>query len=472
MSEQRIGANTALLFSTEVVTQGLGFIVSIMAARILGFESYGLLSFAYNLAVVCLIIPAFGFERFTVRELARSPEQANIFFTHISLLMWVFTLLMVGVPLGVALAGPAGKERAFVIVILFFAMAAQQYMLFTCSFHRAFRRISRESMLRTLLALMWCITGLVVLFAGYGLITFVVWRLIVSLLCMMAAVVVLRNDYGITITAFSRQYARNIVKRSTPLAVFSMLSSAFYLLNLVLLGIMRGDVDAGYYSAAEKIIYLIGMIAVSLAWAALPSLSRAWVHSTKEFSAVYTRIMRATLIIAVPCAVMTGLFRKTWILLLFGTEYLQSIPVLGLLALSIILFFIGEINSISLIAMDKQNIAIRAVLIGLITLIASSLVLIPLWGTSGTALARILSLCMVMWIELRALRGNVWGKGQWVTIGRVLAAGAAMALTIMVLLKLSCAVSIILAVSLALYLVMLLIMREVRYGEITSIFSR
>ena len=122
--------------------------------------------------------------------------------------------------------------------------------------------------------------------------------------------------------------------------------------------------------------------------------------------------------------------------------------------------------------MDKQNIAVRAVFLGLIMLIGSSLVLIPLWGTTGTALSRILSLCVVTWIELRALKGSVWGKDQWVTLGKVLAAGAAMAFTIMVLIKFSCTVSIILAVSLVLYLVMLLIMREVKYEEITSIFSR
>lgn len=469
MSEQRIGTNTALLFSTEILTQGLGFIVSIMVARMLGVESYGLLSFAYNLAVVCLIIPAFGFHRFTVHELAREPQQANSFFTHISLLMWFFTLLMVVVPFGVALLGPTGKERLFVIMTLFFVMATHQYILFICSFHRAFQRISRESILRTLLALMWCITGLVVLFAGYGLRTFVVSRLIVSLLCMVVAVVVLRSDYGITMVAFSWQYAKNVVKMSTPLAIFSILSSAFYLLNLVLLGMMRGDVETGYYAAADKIIYLIGMISVSLAWVALPSLSRAWVHSIKEFSTVYTRIMRAMLIIAVPCAVMIGLFRETWILLLFGTEYLPSIHVLGLLALSIIPFFMSEINGTALVAMDKQNVAVQSVLYGLIVLILSSLVMIPLWGGTGTALSRILSLCVVVWIELRVLKGSVWGKDQWVTLGRVLAAGAAMVLIIMVLIKLSCTMSIVLVVSLVLYLVMLLMMREVRYEEIKSL---
>lgn len=472
MSEKRISTNTALLFSTEVATQGLGFIVSIMVARILGVESYGLLSFAYSLGVLCIMVPSFGFQRFTVHELARSPEQANSFFTHISLLMWAFTLLIAVVPFGVALSGPSGEGRLFVIFIIYFVMAALEYVLFLCSFYRASQRISKESMLRMLLALMWCATGLAVLFAGYGLTTFVVWRLVVTLLCVAAAVLVLRSDYGIRIVSFSRQYAWDIVKRSAPLAVFSMLSSAFTFLNLVLLGMMRGDVDAGYYSAAEKIVYLVGMIAASLAWVTLPSLSRAWARSAKEFSNVCTRIMRAALIIAVPCAVMVGLLRKTWIFLLFGTGYLPSIPVLGILALSIIPFFLSEINSTSLIAMDKQNKAVRAVLIGLIVLIVSSFILIPLWGAKGIALARTFSLCVVIWVQLRALKDGVWGKVQWVTFGRVLAAGAAMALTIMVLIKLSCTVPVALAVSFVLYLVMLVLMREMRYGEITGIFSR
>ena len=70
--------NAVILFFAEVMPQALGLGVTILIARMLGVENYGLLSFAYSLSTILLVVPKFGFDQLAVREIARRPSRAKV----------------------------------------------------------------------------------------------------------------------------------------------------------------------------------------------------------------------------------------------------------------------------------------------------------------------------------------------------------------------------------------------------------
>jgi len=454
-----------------VVTQAFGFLVSMMVARILGVKSYGLLAFAYSVAVLCVVVPGFGFNRLTVRELARRPSRASRFMVTVSVLMWLFTLPMAGICALVALfdQNQNGESRLFVILMVFLFMATQQHMLWICSFFRAFQKAGKETFVRILLATLWLFTGIVVLSTGFGLKILVTSRLAATILCLGLTIFLVKKDFKIVIEKFRWRYAKMLVKMSAPLAIFYILAIASPLLNLVILGILRGDVDTGYYSAAEKIVSLIGVIPVSLAWAALPYLSREWVNSQEEFSKTYRKIIRYALLISIPLMVATYFFGGKTISLLFGKEYILSVPVLSILAFGIVPFFVSQINGTALISMNKQNVAVLSVLSGMVVVILTSIVLIPMWGPVGTAFSRLVSLYVILLVEMKVLFRNWWNRGLISTLIKSLAAGSAMAMAAFLLTRYSSALPVLIGLSLAIYTAVLLLIREISLHELVNL---
>jgi O-antigen/teichoic acid export membrane protein len=437
-----------------------------MVARMLGVESYGLLAFAYSLSLLCLVVPSFGFDSLVVRELARKPSRASRFLVHISLVRWLFNLPMAGVCLLIVLLSSGDGGRLFIVLIVFLIMATQQHMQFICSFFRAFQDVRRETFVRILLAFLWLLTGIMVLFAGFGLGPFVSSRLAISILCLGFAIFLLKKDFGIVIEKFRWRYAKVLIRTSASLALFHILSMSFNSLNLVILGLIKGDTATGYYSAAEKILTLLFVIPVSLAWATFPLLSKQWPDSHETFLGTYRKAIRYLLLFAIPISIGAFLSGEKVIVLLFGKEFLPSVILIKILSLSIVPFFITQINNTALLSMNKQGTAIRGMILGLIVTLISSLIFIPRLGPVGSALSWTISTFAVLFFELYVLFWSLYCKDTFLTFFRSAFAGCIMAFAMLLLDRFATMLPILVSVPALLYMGMLILLREIKIYEV------
>jgi O-antigen/teichoic acid export membrane protein len=437
-----------------------------LVARILGVASYGLLAFGYSLSLLCLVIPGFGFSSLAIRELARRPGRASNFFSHISVIMWVLTLPMAAVCTITASGDGDGLDRLTVILVVFFFMATQQHILFICSLFRATQDVRREVFVRLLLALLWLVTGLLVLLAGFGLEPLVVSRLLAAILCLVLAFLWARKDLGISIRPFRWRYAKTLVRMSAPLALGSIFFMVFNSLNLVILGLMKGDTATGYYSASEKIVALLFIIPFSLSWAALPALSVEWQQRRSQFLSTYRRLIRYMVILSVPLTVGSLLVGEELLILLFGDKFSPSVPVLKILAFSLFPFFLSQVSNTVLISMNRQGMAVGALVTASIVTVISSLLLIPGYGVIGAGISRIVAVCSLFTFELAALQKGTFSTETLHTIARSLLGGLIMGLGIHMLKGLGVGLGILIPAGVAIFFGVLIMVREIRIGEI------
>jgi O-antigen/teichoic acid export membrane protein len=422
-----IEENAALLTFTEIVSQGLGFLVSMLVARILGVESYGLLAFAYSFALMCLVIPSFGFARLAVRELARKPSRAGLFLSTIPVIMWALSLPIAGICVLVVWISSHSFERISIVIPVFFIMALQQHIEFVCSFYRARQNVAREALIRTTLAFLWAIAGAAILVAGFRLLPLVASRLVVTIFCLAWATVLIRKDFRIHFKPFRWRYGKALLTLGASFAVFHIINMIFSALILVMLGFMRGDADAGYYSAADKIVTLLFVIPMSLAWAAFPVLSTLWVSSREGYFTTYRMTVRYLILMAVPFSVATYLLGDRAVTILFGTDFAPAVPVLKVLAFGMIPFFLIQINNVALIAMNKQATAIFATILGCLVAVISSALLVPGYGPLGSALSRTLAIICLLMGGFYGLFRGVCTTGMAYALLRSLFAGFIMA---------------------------------------------
>ena len=451
---------------TEALIRVFGLSLTIVIARILGVEKFGLLNFAYALSSICLVISDFGFERLTVREIARRSSRAAKFMSNISAIKVILYMIMAGLCAGIVLWTPFSEKRLFVVLAVFMESAAQQHLLFVCSFFKAVQKMEREALIRSLLAFLLFLSGLGILLAGLGLEGLVVSRVIISLLCLTLGLFWVSKEFKIQLAKVSWRYAKKLMKLSLPLAFYNICVMIYLSINMVILGFIRGNAAVGYYSASHKIIMLILVIPGAISWASLPVLSINWQESFDSFKTTYQKSVRYLLLLAIPIAVGTFLLSKEGIMMLYGKDYLPSVALLCILVLCIIPDYLNHIFAVALISMNRQKTAVLSAIVGAVVAVLTSIIFIPRWGERGAAISFVLAMLSVFLLQFIIVSRDFHLTIPLRIITRTTLAGAAMAVGILLLKKILTALPTLISGSMVIYIGSLLILGEIKTNEL------
>ncbi len=253
---------------------------------------------------------------------------------------------------------------------------------------------------------------------------------------------------------------------SAPLAIFYILVMIYGSLNIVILGFIKGDIATGYFSAAHKIIILFFVVPGAVAGASLPALSKSWKDSHQVFDQAYQKSVRYLLLLAIPLAVGTFILGESAIILLFGRDYLPSVAVIKVLALSLLPNFLNYIMSATLISMNRQKEVVLAALIGAIVALVSCFILIPRWGAVGAAAALVVSFSAVFFFQFGALFRHFRVIATFVTGARAAVAGGLMGLGLIWFTTLGIPLPLLVFLSVFVYSGALLLLREMKFHEV------
>ena len=471
MGRHKVERNSIILVVTEVLAKALGLGLTMVLARMLGVEKFGFLAFAYSLSFICLVLPAFGFDRLTVRELARRPSRAGQFLVNISAVKGVLYLPMAGLCALLVFLASSAEDRLFVVLVVFMVAATHQHLLFGCSFFRALQKMEQEALVRLILAVLSLLTGLVVLLTGFGLKALVVSRLAVTLLCLGLAILFIKKDLGVSFVKPRWRCAKTLVRMSAPLAIFSILVMVYGSLNLTILGFIKGDLATGYYSAAFNIIALFFYLPASVAGAALPVLSRSWKDSQQSFRLVYQKSVRYLLLLGIPLTVGTFFVGGKAIILLFGRDYLPSVTVIKVLALCLLPDFLNYIMSATLISMNRQRVIVIAALVGAAAALVSSFILIPRWGAVGAAASLVVAISAVFFFQFCTLFRQFHGSATFVMGARATVASGLMGLGLVLFIAIGMPLPFLVGLSIMVYTGALLLLGEVKFHNVKHVYE-
>lgn len=463
-----IEKNTTILVFTEVVGKFFGLALTILVARVLGVANFGLLNYAYALAGICLVVPEFGFDRLTVRELARKPSRASRFLVNISA---VKAVLILPAAIVCALTIFFQSDRhgvVLVVMIVFLFMAIQNHTLFACSFFRAIQKMEREGLVRIILAFFLLLTGFAVLLTGFGLKALVISKLAVSVLCLGVAIFFIHKDLRVSLVKITWKYSKTLIGMAAAFAGLRTCAIIYTSANLVLLGFFKGDVETGYYAAAFKIISLFSIVSASVAGASLPVLSKYWKENTVAFHQTYQKAVRYLLVLAIPLAAGVFLLGQEAIVLVFGKEFIPSVITIKILAFSLVPDFLNTILMPTLISMNREKVALAATTVGAIVALAACIILIPVWGAKGAAFAWLIAETAVFFFLFCVLYRAPWVFGQLVTAIRATLSAGVMGIVLFLSVTIGIPPPFLVVISVLVYAGSLLALGEVKIHEIES----
>jgi PST family polysaccharide transporter len=194
--------------------------------------------------------------------------------------------------------------------------------------------------------------------------------------------------------------AQELLHDSWPL-LFAGLAIVIYMkIDQIMLGQMVGKTELGYYSVAVRLSELWYFIPTALASSVFPSIIRSRQHKDarvyhKRLQLFYDVTVGTSYLIVIPLVLLA----TPLVILLFGSEYAQSGPILMVHAWALIFVSTGVARSQWLVAENLVRFSLVATVLGAVINLAANYLLIPQYAGLGAAWATVIAYCFSGYIS-------------------------------------------------------------------------
>lgn len=397
-----IGLSAALIFSTDILRQGIGLLSRIAMARYLPIAGYG--NFAVGLAllelsgIVALAGIPVGLSRYLPRQ-QTDQEQRDFLSISVQIVGIMSVILMVSIFLA---AGPVATfvfgEKDLVWVIRIFSAVLPFYAIFNLSiggfrgYEQTYPRVLTQNILRPglqLLGVLLCIligyntVGIAFAYAG-GFVGVAV-----------ISVIILYRISELSVQDLTRRSPvgryRELLAFSLPLVVWSGTWIIAKNSDLIILGIFKSGSQVGLYD----VVFRMGLVTVSLFAPALgylfqPIVSRfEMTGKWKRIDELYTVVTRWSVVATIPVFSLFFLFPGQIIGAFFGPKYQSGQVILQILLVGFMGGMLPGMTTNFLTGVGDTK-PLMYISIGVMLLnILLNIALIPTYGVIGASTATV-----------------------------------------------------------------------------------
>jgi O-antigen/teichoic acid export membrane protein len=409
-----------VLVGTEVTAKLMGMVLLLAMARNLGAEEFGLYGFGIALSNTLLLLSNFGLERLVQRDVPRDPQTFPSLYPTLLLVKSALSLAALGLAVGLLFGVGQSSGRGWVLLVIFLASLGQSYLALNGACFKAFGRPWDEGVVRVGFSLLYSVLGLSMLSYGYGLPGVALALLLTSWGFLILSTTMICRRTGIQFGRIRVAECRAALRRAVPFFVLVVFLLLYTQLDVLLLGLIRGEAEVGFYVAAARLLEVLILIPTGVMGVFLPAMSRYYqtVHTGFQRTLEYT--WKYLALLAIPAAVGTFVLADRVHLLLYGPAFAPSVTALKLLAWAIIPTFLSFIAFNTLISMGRERTLLAITVAGsLFTLLANG-ALIPVFGYLAPSAVVFWTQALVLALCLRQILRHGAGAVSLWTLGRLL----------------------------------------------------
>ncbi len=360
--------------------RGFSFLASIYLARVLGTEFFGIIAVAVSILGYATWGADIGLLNIGVRETAKDPSDRSFRAKEIfNLKVFLGAIVLICSTLIVSYIPIGAIQRQVILGYLYSLVPYALLMEWFYSGQQEFGKIALSRILNGAIYL-----GLIYLLVdSSGDVTMVP---ILYTIGVTTAVVTL-GTFSLIDKPFSlpsRGYSIyvELFKKSSAVGFGGFFANIVQLLPPILIGIFLSLSEAGVYGAAFRIIIIAMMLDRIFVNLLLPNLSSLWASNKSIAIQRVNMVLRLIVVGGCVLAFLTAVNAPQIILLLYGTEFVDSILILQILSGFILLTFLNSLFSFGLIATNNDKRYFLATCIGG-TISAVIIVLFSVFGTSA-----------------------------------------------------------------------------------------
>ncbi len=262
---------------------------------------------------------------------------------------------------------------------------------------------------------------------------------------------------------------KSILASNVPVGFAMCLAQSATNLPPIILGWLVSNVDAGMFSAAMKITFLLLMLDRILNALFLPVVTRYLASHKDETGFLITTVVKFVLIVVLPTTVCGVAFAPIAVPLIFGSSYAEAIPLLQILMGYFLLTLVNSLFVCILFAAGRELAYTAAITIGSVVFVAAIVTGALLMGTEGAAVGVVIGELITVVMMARQARKTVdvflWNAARGPIVAGVLMVGVVVLLQEQSVVIRSCA-------ALAAFVAALFALKSVHANEIRFLRER
>ncbi len=468
MLAQKIAFNVVTNSLTKILSTVLALVSLGMITRYLGADGFG--DYALTLTFFALFgaLGDLGLANTLTREISREGADEK------HLISTIFTLRL-GVSLGIALFSPLllaflpysllVKQGIFLTGIAFVFSSSYQILNGVFQKHLTMYKVSFVELAGKVVQVGLIALGTTLHWGFLAIVSSLLFSMLFSFLIVLwltRRIIRFRLD-------LDTHFWKKFLIESLPVGITAIITFAYFKTDTILLSLFRSNTEVGLYNVAYKIIENLTFFPAMIIGLILPIFSR-FIHTDRaKFALTADKTFKVFLVCLLPLLLGGISLSSKIILLIAGSGFSASIPILRILLFALAGIFFGNFFNAILLAGNQQRRLMWALaMVAVTNVIVNSLLIwqFSYWGAAFTTCLTELSVAGIGWyLTWKHLHYTPRLLAFW----RILAASLVM--TILLWLLRDRSIFLLLPLGIVVYVFFLWLFRAIEADEIASLLA-
>ena len=345
-------------FCERISGQIISFVVSVILARILMPNDYGLIAFVFIFTTLCDKLVVCGFATSLIqKKSADDKDFSSVFYLSFCIAIVLYGLLYVGAPLIADFYDKFDREQLISVIrvlglglfIMAFNSVQQAYvskhMLFKCNFYSSLGGVAVSG-----------IVGIMMAYKGYG-----VWALVAQnlILTTVSAIILLLAVRWYPKLCFSFGSLKNMFAYGWKIFVSSIIKMLYNDLRSLIIGKFFTPADLAYYNRGQTLPQLVDTnITGTIDSVLFPTYSKLQDDKLAMIVAM-RRAVKTSCYVLMPALALMAAVSTPLVSLLLTDKWLPCVPYMQILCFSFMFSPVEMENLQSIKAIGRSDIVLK-----------------------------------------------------------------------------------------------------------------
>lgn len=384
---------------------GVGLLVGVWLARYLGPEQFGQFNYALAFVLIFGAVAGLGLNGIVVRDIVREPATSSTTLGTAFLLQFIGGLIAVALVVGtIAWLRPDDSLTKTMVAILGMGLVFKSTDVVKYWFESQLQ--SRYTVwVENGVFIIMAIVKVVMILLQAPLLAFV-WLTLAEAVLVGGGLLLIYANRGGQLGTWRPDISRakRLLADCWPL-IFSSLAVTIYLrIDQIMLAEMVDDHAVGVYSAAVRISEIWYFIPMAIVGSILPSVINAKNTSQAIYEDRLQKLYDLLVLLALAIAIPMTVLSDNIVVALYGKAYIDAGTILSINIWAGVFVFLGTACGVYTNIENLPRYSLIQTFLGMLTNIILNILMIPIWGMEGAAIATVISYAVAAFSALLFLR--------------------------------------------------------------------
>lgn len=406
--KNRTVKNAGWIVGGRLANKILAFVVGVFTARYLGPDNFGLINYAAAYTAFFASLCNLGINSIIIKDFSDNPDEEGEALGTTLVLRAISSFLSALMIVGIV--SIVDKNEPLTILVAALSSIGLLFQIFD-AFNQWFqyRLKSKYYAVATVIAyIAVSVYKIILLITGKSVAWFALATSVDYIVIAILLLLAYKKNNGPKLS-FSMRKAKQLLAASSGFIVSGLMISIYAYTDKFMLKQMLDEAAAGYYSLAFSLSTFWEFILVAVMDSMYPSIIDSYNVDRERFDRKNRQLYAMVIYISLTASILICIFGRLIVQILYGAEYLPTVQPLRIVVWYTTFSYLGAARNAWVVSENKQKYLKYLYAAAAIINVVLNLVLIPLWGASGAALASLvtqISTTVILPAFIPALRPN------------------------------------------------------------------